>query len=41
MMGQVAKATAERLAPPGAAVRVELDVQTHDRYGLVECTKVA
>jgi micrococcal nuclease len=32
-LGRVAKAAAERLAPPGTAVRVELDVQTHDRYG--------
>jgi len=32
-LGRVAKAAAERLAPSGMAVRVELDVQTHDRYG--------
>jgi len=32
-LGRVAKAAAERLAPSGAAVRMELDVQTHDRYG--------
>ncbi|HXF83264.1 MAG TPA: thermonuclease family protein [bacterium] len=32
-LGQLAKAAAERLAPAGAAVQVELDVQTHDRYG--------
>jgi micrococcal nuclease len=32
-LGRQAKAVAERLAPPGTAVRVELDVQTHDRYG--------
>jgi micrococcal nuclease len=32
-LGRAAKAAAERLAPPGTAVRVELDVQTRDRYG--------
>lgn len=32
-MGRFARDTALRLAPPGTAVRVELDVQSHDRYG--------
>src|SRR5947209_5381517 len=32
-LGRLAKAAAERLAPPGTPVRVETDVQTHDRYG--------
>lgn len=31
-LGRQAKAAAERLAPPGTRVRVELDVQTYDRY---------
>lgn len=31
-LGRVAKAAAERLAPPGTRVRVELDVQAYDRY---------
>ena len=32
-LGRQAKAAAERLAPPGTPVRVETDVQTHDRFG--------
>src|SRR5436309_1278252 len=32
-LGLQAKAAAERLAPPGTPVRVETDVQTHDRFG--------
>ena len=32
-LGRLAKAAAERLAPPGTPVWVETDVQTHDRYG--------
>src|SRR5207245_2696635 len=32
-LGRLAKAAAERLAPPGTPVRVETDVQTRDRYG--------
>ena len=32
-LGRQAQAAAERLAPAGTAVRVEPDVQTHDRYG--------
>jgi micrococcal nuclease len=32
-LGRKAKAAAERLAPPGTPVRVETDLQSHDRYG--------
>src|SRR5437899_2522814 len=32
-LGLQAKAAADRLAPPGTPVRVETDVQTHDRSG--------
>src|SRR2546428_11277174 len=32
-LGLQAKAAAKRLAPPGTPVRVETDVQTHDRFG--------
>lgn len=32
-LGREAKAAAERLAPPGTPVRVETDLQSHDRYG--------
>lgn len=32
-LGRQAKAAAERLAPSGSPVRIELDVQTYDRFG--------
>lgn len=32
-LGRQAKAAAERLAPSGSLVRIELDVQTYDRFG--------
>lgn len=33
LLGRAARDRASTLAPPGSAVRLELDVQTHDRYG--------
>lgn len=32
-LGRAARDQAARLAPPGSTVALELDVQTHDRYG--------
>ncbi len=33
LLGRAARNHASTLAPPGSTVRLELDVQTHDRYG--------